>query len=117
MYAVTLDKMYLVQTLSAMAMSIDLPIQDVPPDSSFFEPVYQYLKWITVNQTLAWCSIISVKFSFLFLFRRLIDRIPPLITYWWFVIAFNIIAFGYGFATYFLYCPYYNNPKICKLYL
>ncbi|KAL8724939.1 MAG: hypothetical protein Q9181_006608 [Wetmoreana brouardii] len=59
----------------------------------------------------------AVKFSFLFLFRKLIDRIPPLITYWWFVIAFNIVAFGYGLSTYFLICPRFNDPKLyeCSL--
>ncbi|KAL8753060.1 MAG: hypothetical protein Q9184_005536 [Pyrenodesmia sp. 2 TL-2023] len=90
-------------------MSIGFRIEDMPADSAFLKPVYEYLKWITVNQALAWCSVIAVKFSFLFLFRKLIDRIPRLITYWWFVIAFNVVAFGYGFSTYFLICPYYND--------
>lgn len=118
MYSVTLDKLYQVQALGAglpIAMDIGFPFEDISLDPSFFQPVYQYLKWITVNQTLAWCSIMAVKFSFLFHFRKLIDRIPPLITYWWCVIAFNVVAWGYGFSTYFLYCPYYDNPKICRL--
>ncbi|CAO1598713.1 hypothetical protein XANCAGTX0491_002473 [Xanthoria calcicola] len=120
MCSVTLDKLYQVQALSAgLPKAIDLGflVQDMPLDPSFFRPVYQYLKWITVNQTLAWSSIMAVKFSFLFHFRKLIDRIPPLITYWWCVVAFNAIAWGYGFSTYFLICPHYNNPKIyeCSL--
>ncbi|CAL8584587.1 hypothetical protein XPA_010174 [Xanthoria parietina] len=120
MYSVTLDKLYQVQALSAglpKAIDIGFMVQDLPLDPSFFRPVYQYLKWITVNQTLAWSSIMAVKFSFLFHFRKLIDRIPPLITYWWCVVAFNVIAWGYGFSTYFLVCPHYNDPKIyeCSL--
>lgn len=112
MYSVTLDKMYLVHDLSAalpFAMSIGFRIEDMPADSPFLQPVYEYVKWITVNQTLAWCSVIAVKFSFLFLFRKLIDRIPRLITYWWFVVAFNVVVFAYGFSTFFVICPYYND--------
>lgn len=116
MYSATLDKLYQVQNLStglSTALSVGFPIDDLPPNSVFLQQTYQYLKWITVNQALAWCSIIAVKFSFLSLFRKLVDRIPPLITFWWFAVAFNVVALGYGFSTYFLYCPYYNNPKIC----
>ncbi|KAL8898723.1 MAG: hypothetical protein Q9207_006553 [Kuettlingeria erythrocarpa] len=112
MYSVTIDKLYLVHDLSAalpFAMSVGFPIEDMPADSAFLGPVYEYLKWITVNQTLAGCSVFAVKFSFLFLFRKLIDRIPRLITYWWFAMAFNVLAFGYVFSTNFLNCPYYND--------
>ncbi|KAL8913491.1 MAG: hypothetical protein Q9171_001679 [Xanthocarpia ochracea] len=115
MYSTVLDKLYLIMVLSASlpdALSIGFPIEDLPMDSTFLRPVYEYLKWITINQALGWCSIIAVKFSFLFLFKKMLDRIPPMITYWWFVVAFNTIAWGYGFSTYFLNCPYYNNPKI-----
>ncbi|KAL8855701.1 MAG: hypothetical protein Q9178_007667 [Gyalolechia marmorata] len=116
MYSTLLDKLYMVQELSTSlpdALSTGLSIEDMPMDSAFLRPVYEYLKWITINQALGWCSIIAVKFSFLLLFKKMLDRIPPMITYWWFVVAFNTIAWGYGFSTYFLNCPYYNNPKIC----
>ncbi|KAL8883856.1 MAG: hypothetical protein Q9192_006980 [Flavoplaca navasiana] len=115
MYSTLLDKLYLVFEMSASlpdALSIGFAIEDLPKDSAFLRPVYEYLKWITINQVLGWCSIIAVKFSFLFLFKKMLDRIPPMITYWWFVVVFNTIAWGYGFSTYFLNCPYYNNPKI-----
>ncbi|KAI4197796.1 MAG: hypothetical protein LQ350_005701 [Teloschistes chrysophthalmus] len=116
MYSVALDKMYQIQQLSAalpFALSIGFPIDDMPLDSQFLQDSYDFLKWITVSQALAWTSVMAVKFSFLFLFRKLIDRMPPLITYWWLVLTFNIIALGYGLSTYFLYCPYFNDPKLC----
>ncbi|KAI4184917.1 MAG: hypothetical protein LQ346_006018 [Caloplaca aetnensis] len=112
LYTATLNNLYLVHDLSTalpFAMSMGFPIEDMPADSAFLQPVYEYLKWITVNQTLAGCSVFAVKFSFLFLFRKLIDRLPRLITYWWFALAFNIAAFGYCFSTNFLNCPYYND--------
>ncbi|KAL8877830.1 MAG: hypothetical protein Q9198_004230 [Flavoplaca austrocitrina] len=115
MYSTLLDKLYLIFEMSASlpdALSIGFSIEDLPKDSAFLRPVYEYLKWITINQALGWCSIVAVKFSFLFLFKKMLDRIPPMITYWWFVVAFTTIAWGYGFSTFFLNCPYYNNPKI-----
>ena len=101
MYSVTVDKMYLVQ-----ALSIGLPSADIPPD--FIQQSVDFHKWITITLMLAWCAIMAVKFSFLFLFRKLIDRIRPLIIYWWVVTAFNIIVLGYGVSVYYVACPYYN---------
>ncbi|KAL8683839.1 MAG: hypothetical protein Q9186_000182 [Xanthomendoza sp. 1 TL-2023] len=120
MYAVTLDKMYRIQALSAalpIALSFGFDVKAISGDGVFLQQAYEYLKWITVNQTLAWSSVFAVKFSFLFLFRRLIERLPRLIIYWWLVVAFNVVAFGYGLLTYFLICPHYNDPKIyeCSL--
>ncbi len=118
MYTATIDKLYLVHDLSTAlpyAISIGFPIEDMPADSTFLQPVYEYLKWITVNKTLAGCSVFAVKFSFLFLFRKLIDRLPRLITYWWVVVAFKVLGFGYCFSTNFLSCPYYNDrASLCS---
>ncbi|KAL8772125.1 MAG: hypothetical protein Q9209_002560 [Squamulea sp. 1 TL-2023] len=121
MYSVTLDWLYQIQELSAalpFAIDYGFDVELISSDSlGLLQPSYKYLKWITVNQTLAWTSIIAVKFSFLCLFRKLIERMPKLISYWWGVVGFNTVAFGYGMATYFLGCPHYNNPEIyeCSL--
>lgn len=106
MYSLTVDKMYLVQ-----AFSIGLPGADIPPD--FLQQSYDFHKWITVSLMLAWCAIIAVKFSFLFLFWKLIDRLQPLVIYWWVVTAFNIVVLGYGVSVYYVACPYYNDPNVC----
>ncbi|KAL8811957.1 MAG: hypothetical protein Q9200_001390 [Gallowayella weberi] len=120
MYSVTLDKMYRIQALSAalpIALSSGFNVNAISGDGVILQQTHEYLKWITVNQTLAWSSVIAVKFSFLSLFRRLIERMPPLIIYWWFVVVFNLVAFGYGLSTYFLICPHYNDSQIyeCSL--
>lgn len=104
MYSVTIDKMYLVQ-----AMIVRLPSADIPPN--FIEQSHGFHKWITVSLMLSWCAIMAVKFSFLFLFRKLIDRIRPSIIYWWVVVAFNIVVLGYGISVYYVACPYYNDPR------
>ena len=46
----------------------------------------------------------TVKFAFLALFWRLIDRIPPLIKYWRVVVAFNLAVTGYGVSVYLVPC-------------
>ena len=105
MYSVTVDRMYLVQAL------LNGLLADIPPD--FLQQSYDFHKWITVSLMLAWCAIMAVKFSFLFLFRKLIDRIRPLVIYWWVVTAFNVIVLGYGLSIYYITCPYYDDPRAC----
>lgn len=48
------------------------------------------------------------------LFKRLIDRIPSLVKYWWFVVAFNLAVTGYGASAYVIACPHFSGPKVSK---
>ena len=105
MFSVTIDKMYLVQ-----ALVFGVPGADIPPD--ILQQSYKFHKWITVTLMLAWCAIMAVKFSFLFFFRKLIERLRPMIIYWWVVTAFNVAILGYGIAVYYVACPYYNDPRL-----
>ena len=108
MYSVTVDEMYLVQ-----AMTLQIPGLRIPPD--FLQQAYEWHKWITVTLMLSWSAIHAVKFSFLFLFRRLIDRIRLLVVYWWFVVALNVVSLGYGLVIYYITCPYFSTAEICEL--
>lgn len=107
LYSFTIDKLYLVQ-----AMTVSLPNAVVPQD--FLQQSYDFHKWITICLMLAWCAIMAVKFCFLFLFRKLIDRIRPLVIYWWAVTAFNVAVLGYGVSVYYVACPYFSDPRICS---
>ena len=102
-----IDKMYLV-----LALTTKLPTAEIPPD--FLEQSYDFHKWITITLMLSWSAIMAAKFSFLFLFRKLIDRIKPLTMYWWVVTVFNIAVLGYGVSVYYLACPYYYDPRTCR---
>lgn len=64
-----------------------------------------------LNLILTWITIVSIKFSFLFLFKKLIDRIPPLIVYWWFIAAFNGAIAIYGATVPILVCPTLNRTE------
>lgn len=71
---------------------------------------------VTVTLILCWCTIMAVKFSFMFFFKKLIDRLPTLTIYWWVIFAYNIIVLGYGASVYYVVCPYSGgDPRGCKL--
>ena len=75
---------------------------------------YYYRKTSAVSLILSWLTIISVKFSFLALFKRVIDRLPSLIRYWWAIVIFNLAVSGYRIAIYILACPYFYTVKSCE---
>lgn len=55
---------------------------------------------------LTWTVVIAVKFSFLALFRLLIQRISWKITfYYWFVVVFTVITWIYMVSEAFIACP------------
>lgn len=99
--------MYLVEALSTGLAGAYLPADTL-------QEAYDFHKWITVTLMLIWCAIMAVKFSFLFLFRKLVDRIRPLIIYWWVVTVFNVGVLGFGVTVYYLSCPYYSSLESRK---
>lgn len=107
LYLITIDKMYL-----AEALTLDLSSAYLPPD--FLQQIFDFQKWITITLMLIWCAIMAVKFSFLFLFWKLIDLIRPLVTYWWVVTVYNVAVLGFGVSVYYLACPYYYSLEGCK---
>ena len=82
-----------------------------PPD---LNQILEFRKLLTGSLILTWVAMMAVKFSFLALFKRLIDRIPSLIKYWWFVVIFNLAVTGYGASVYVVACPHFSGPKISK---
>lgn len=79
------------------------------------QEAFDYHKWNTIFLMLCWTSIISAKFSFLFFFKKLIDRrLGWLYVYWWVVLVFTVACLGYGMAVYYVGCPYYYDIKASK---
>ena len=108
MYSLTIDKMYLVE-----ALITDLPGIELPAD--LLQEVNAFHKWISTVDMLCWAAIMAVKFSFLVLFRRLIQGIKSLVLYWWIVTLFNIGTLGYGASVYFVLCPHFSGAGSRKL--
>lgn len=84
------------------------------PDN-FKEQAWAVQKYSAVSLVLEWFSIVSVKFSFLSLFRRLVDRVPAMKMYWWAVLIFNTAISCYGVSVYFVACPHFyrNSDLLC----
>lgn len=64
------DKMYLIGAVEAGMIDIELP-------SDFLQQAYDFQNLVAVALILIWCSIVSVKFSYLLLVKTLINRIRP----------------------------------------
>ena len=73
---------------------------------------FDFRRLVTASLILTWVAMMAVKFSFLALFRRLIDRIPPLIKYWRVVVAFNLAVTVYGASVYVIACPHFSGIKV-----
>jgi hypothetical protein len=80
--------------------------------AAFVKRSVRYRKFSATSLILMWCSICSVKLSFLMLFKKLIRHMPSLTKYWWFTLVFNILVTGYGVAVYVLACPYFGESKM-----
>jgi hypothetical protein len=100
----SMDTLYMFE-----ALAYRVPTLKLPPD--WRERTFHLHKMSTVALILAWCSIVSVKFSFLFLFRKLIDRIPKMMIYWWVVVIFNAVVAIYGAAICILTCPWFYDDR------
>lgn len=94
------DDLFLVEALEGNTIPENLPV-------NFLKHVLDFEKLVVGAMVLTWCAIISVKFSYLFLFRKLIDRIRPMILYWWVAVAYNALISTYGIVIYAYVRPWY----------
>ena len=96
---VSLDTEYMIE-----AFVFNLPGLELSPD--FLQRTTTVQQTTAAVVTLSWCAVASVKFSFLFLFRKLIARVRYMTIYWWFVVIVNLGVLGYGCSVYFVSCPH-----------
>lgn len=103
-----IDKMYIVGAAeSGNLVSVSLP-------ADYIEQSFEFQKMVTVALVLTWCSIVSVKFSYLFLFRRLISRLPGMMVYWWIAAVYNGMISIYGAIVYGVACPEFYTLRACQ---
>ena len=105
---INMDNMYLTEALTYAPTRVAFLPQDL-------NSVFEFRKLVTASLILTWVAMMAVKFSFLALFRRLIDRIPPLIKYWRVVVLFNLAVTGYGASVYVIACPHFSGMKVGKI--
>ncbi|PIG86720.1 hypothetical protein AARAC_010734 [Aspergillus arachidicola] len=104
MYHTVIDRMYIVYALL-------LRIEGVVPPGNWRDISSQFHLWSSVCLTLIWLCYSAVKLSFLFFFKKLIDRIRPWLTYWWIITIFNGAVLTYGSIIYFITCPYFFDDR------
>ena len=104
---INIDNMYLTEAMTYAPILFAFSPIDL-------NPVFEFRKLVTASLILTWVAMMAVKFAFLALFRRLIDRIPPLIKYWRVVVAFNLIVTAYGASVYVIACPHFSGMKVGK---
>ena len=97
---VFVDDLFLVEALEGNTIPADLPVD-------FLQRVFDFERLAVGALVLTWCAIISVKFSYLFLFRKLVDRIRPMVIYWWVAVVFNALISIYGIVIYAAIRPWY----------
>lgn len=94
------DDLFLVEALEGNTIPANLPVD-------FLQRVSDFERLVVGALVLTWCAIISVKFSCLFLFRKLIDRLRPMVIYWWVAVGFNALVSIYGIIIYAGVRPWY----------
>ena len=97
---VFVDDLFLVEALEGNSIPASLPVD-------FLQGVSDFERLVVGAMVLTWCAIITVKFSYLFLFRKLIDRLRPMVIYWWFAVVFNALISIYGIIVYAGVRPWY----------
>ena len=108
MYATSIDNMYLVEFLTYMIPGTPPPLPlDTPQRGNDFQ------RYVNIILILSWITINAVKFSFLFLFRQLVDRVKPLVIYWRIVLVACVGAMVYGICAFFVACPNNYNFEAC----
>ena len=84
------------------------------PSLSFLEGFAHIANIAYAAEVLAWVTIYTVKFSFLFYFRSLIKRIPKIRTLWWTVFIFCIPTAAIAISAPFIECPHVGAEVIGK---
>ena len=94
-----------------MAQAIVLGLPNVEISLNLIEDSLWFHKMVIVSLVLTWWSLMAVKLCFLFLFKKLVDRIKPMLIYWRVATAFNFIVAFYGTASYIAACPHFDTRK------
>ena len=98
--------MYLVEALITNSATLVLP-------SDFLNQAFRFQKLNDAYLVLTYNTIFAVKFSFLFFFRMLINRVRQMKIYWWLVAAATGVVWAYGVIGFFITCPYFDDIRSC----
>ncbi|KKY17550.1 hypothetical protein UCDDS831_g06360 [Diplodia seriata] len=96
------EQLYLLEALNTTPTKVMVAMDEVMP---LLESNMKIQTFVSTN----WTAIFAVKFSFLVYFKVLISHISPrLKSYFWFVIAFTAVSWGFSVSMGFILCPYFG---------
>ena len=99
-----------------LALSIDPLRVGVPADLLGLVHEFQVILYVYIPLT--WTAIYAAKFSYLYFFRQLVDRVRPLVLYWRAVAALTSVAGLLCVLQAFISCPYVDSQaRKTALYL
>ena len=105
-----LDDMFRVEALAQRSRALLVQDDDFPHMASF-------ARWGLAYNVLLWTAACCVKFSFLALFRKLLDPTKWVRVYWWITTVFAGLTYLYGIAAFLLLCPYHYSLNPRRFYL
>jgi len=96
--------MYFVEALITNSETLYIP-------ADFLHQAFQFQKLSDAYLVLTYNTIFAVKFSFIFFFRILINRVRQMRIYWWVVAATTGVVWAYGVIGIFITCPYFDDIR------
>jgi hypothetical protein len=85
-------------------------------NKDFFDSVTDTAVYACTAEILSWITIFAVKFSFLFYFRTLVDRLPKLTLWWRITLAVCIPVSVLSMCSTFIVCPYMGTAILCEFH-
>ncbi|KAL2784049.1 hypothetical protein BJX66DRAFT_344404 [Aspergillus keveii] len=71
---------------------VDNNMPSLSPQAQAQENGYQFHLWMIIALTTSTASIVAAKLSFLFFFKKLIDRVHGWRVYWWFATVYTVLT-------------------------
>ena len=85
------------------------------PPPNFVQEIEHAASQAQIAELLCWTTIFSIKFSFLFYFRALVNRLHKMEVWWWFTFAVFIPITAIIIPGPFIVCPHTGPSVLCRL--
>ena len=84
----------------------------VQPPLDFLQEIENASTYAEIAELLCWTTIFMVKFSFLFYFRALVNKLPVMEVWWWFNLVLFVPIAGIMIPGTFIVCPHTGSSVI-----
>lgn len=81
-------------------------IEEAKFNQAFIQMLGNQLTFAQLNEVFNWSAIFSIKLSFLFYFRILVDRLPKFRVWWWMILGLLLPTMALMTCATFIACPH-----------